>query len=240
MNVGMERSNGNRSYRAGSAHFAGYHERNGQCLKTSTSDCHYATAASGMQGTCSGPTVPSPRKCATELQRLSLGATVSLLPQGAKSPRSVPFAEVPPQLNATLVRGPISGVDGTCFVRSKNTDPGSNVPTVKRMECLLMSPTRRTGKKVHMRHWDYGSDAVATVANDQGTRKSLDELFFMPKAAIPCASPDALDAAVAAVGALRIGTPVAVTCGQLMDACSVSPLAYGTPDLGTSCFNASP
>ncbi|GIL57717.1 hypothetical protein Vafri_12874 [Volvox africanus] len=101
------------------------------------------------------------------------------------------------------------------------------------MECLLMSPTRRTGKKVHMRHWDYGSDPVATVAIDQGTRKSPGQLFFMPKEATPCASPDAIDAAVAAVGALRMGTPVAVTCGQLMDASSISPPAYGTPDLGT-------
>ncbi|GIL57714.1 hypothetical protein Vafri_12874 [Volvox africanus] len=210
MNVGMERSNGNRNYRAGSAPSIAYHERNGQSPKPSTSDCHYATAASGMQGTCSGPTVPSPRKCATELRRLSLGTTVSLLPQGAKSPRSVPLAVVPPQLHATLVRGP-----------------------VKRMECLLMSPTRRTGKKVHMRHWDYGSDPVATVAIDQGTRKSPGQLFFMPKEATPCASPDAIDAAVAAVGALRMGTPVAVTCGQLMDASSISPPAYGTPDLGT-------
>ncbi|GIL90897.1 hypothetical protein Vretimale_17141 [Volvox reticuliferus] len=229
MNVGMERSNGNRNHRAGVAPSSGYHERHAQCPKTSTSDSHYAASASGKQGTCNASVVLSPRKCTTELRRLSLGTTVSPLPQGTTSPRSVPLAVVPQQLHATLVRGPVSGPsDGTCFVRSKNTGPGSHVPTVKRMECLLMSPTRRTGKKFHMRHWDYGSDPIATVTSDQGVRKSPRQLVFMQQAATPCASPDAVDAAMAAVGALRIGTPVALTCGHLMDASSVSPPAYGT------------
>ncbi|EFJ48435.1 hypothetical protein VOLCADRAFT_91131 [Volvox carteri f. nagariensis] len=96
----------------------------------------------------------------------------------------------------------------TCFLRTKDAGKGTRLPQLRHMECLLMSPTRRTGKKPPVWQWDYSANTVAAVPGGPVTGKVQVQSHYT--------SPDPVEVVTAAVGALRVGTPAAVACGHLM------------------------
>ncbi|PNH07683.1 hypothetical protein TSOC_005827 [Tetrabaena socialis] len=141
----------------------------------------------------------------------------SLSPSASPSRQSA-FVAAPPFALRSVVSAlgqattGAEGADITCFLRTSVSDQPPRTPKVKQVEALLMSPTRRTAKKAHIWQCDYGGASAAGHAAPQARTRG----FSLLKEALAPESPTA--AAVAAVGALQMHTPVAVSAGLLGDA----------------------
>ncbi|GLC37518.1 hypothetical protein PLESTB_001756100 [Pleodorina starrii] len=205
----MERSNGNRCQRTGTASASGHSERHHQGAKVSGADYYHGTSTKlGFQ---SGTAPLSPRKFINDPQRFLPGAAAGFPSQGSRSPPH------PQTVYSVLGRTDGGAADIACFLRTKAVGP--QIPKVRQVECILMSPTRRTGKKPNAWQWDYGTSGATPVVGGSQQGMGLDQVATPYKgAAAACGSTDAVDAAAAAVHALHVGTPVAVACGQLLDA----------------------
>ncbi|KXZ42865.1 hypothetical protein GPECTOR_114g316 [Gonium pectorale] len=129
------------------------------------------------------------------------------------SPLAGPFAIIESHASAS----PDAAVDITCFLRTRVTTQAPQTPKVKDMECLLMSPTRRTGRKANAWHWNYNM-APSALADPAKTAPANIAGKGTPPLGSPTGSATVDAAAANLVANLQMGTPVALASGLLSDA----------------------